>query len=146
MAANKKIRVLLVDDHYVVRVGLAASLELDPALKVVGEASSAEQALQESNTSQPDVVLADMRLPGMDGAGLSQRLRELKPEVAVLILSTYQRDDEIVRALQCGAKGYIPKTIGREALLEAVKSVHAGKTYLPPESPPVWLRKWGVRN
>ncbi|HYE31207.1 MAG TPA: response regulator transcription factor [Methylomirabilota bacterium] len=133
MSARSKIKILVVDDHFVVRVGLIASLHLEGDFSVAGEAGTVRQAVDIYQQCRPNLVLSDMRLPDGDGGKLAAELGHIDPESRVLILSTYQGDDEILRALQAGAKGYIPKTIGRDGLLQAIRTVAAGGSYLTPE-------------
>jgi len=124
------MKVMIVDDHFVVRSGLVASLELEDDLSVVAEAECGEAALELYRASMPDVVLMDLQLPGWNGIETTERLLEAEPEARILIFSTFARDDEIQAALDGGAKGYLQKTAGRDELIAALHRVAGGGTYL----------------
>lgn len=125
-------RVFLVDDHPVVRAGLAALLAGD-RVSVVGQASSGEEALAYVPTARPDVVLMDLRLgPGIDGVAATERLLALPEPPAVLILTTYDTDADIIRAVEAGAAGYLLKDAPLEAILGAVEAAARGETVLAP--------------
>jgi two-component system NarL family response regulator len=126
------ITLLVVDDHFVVRSGLAASLGLEEDLRVVAEAESGEQALELYPRHRPSLVLMDMMLTGMNGIATTEQLVASDAEARVLIFSTFARDEEVFRAVRAGAKGYLLKTAPRAELLAAVRSVAAGQRYLPP--------------
>lgn len=132
METLAKIRILIVDDHYFVRVGLAECIEMEPDMAVVAQAGNGQQAIEEYRRVCPDVLLADLLLPGMDGARLTSIVRKEFPGVRTIILSTYHGDEDIYRAFQAGAKGYLLKSMDRETLVEAIRTVHSGKTYIPP--------------
>ncbi len=125
--------LLLIDDHFVVRSGLAASLDLEDDMQVIGEAQSGEEAVGCYAKLHPDVVLMDLQLPGISGIESTATLLKAHPEARVLIFSTFARDEEIHAAMQAGALGYLQKTASREALLAAIRSVASGKTSLPEE-------------
>jgi DNA-binding NarL/FixJ family response regulator len=127
------MRVMVVDDHFVVRSGLVASLELEEGIEVVAEADSGEAALGLYAEARPDVLLMDLQLPGWNGIETGERLLELDPGARILVFSTFARDDEIQAALDGGALGYLQKTAGREELLGALRRVAAGGRYLAPE-------------
>lgn len=125
------IRVVLVDDHPIVRSGLRAVLAARPELEVVGEAASGEEALGVVAATFPDVVLADLRLgPGMDGVALTRAVAE---QTAVVILTTYDHDLDIVRAVEAGAAGYLLKDAPTDAIVAALTDAAAGRTVLSPE-------------
>lgn len=126
------MKVMIVDDHFVVRSGLVASLELEPGLTIVGEAESGEQALEIYPQNRPEVVLMDLQLPGWNGIATTERLLEIDPQARVLIFSTFARDDEIETALACGAAGYLQKTASRAELIGALREVAAGGKHLSP--------------
>src|SRR5262249_22042553 len=126
------IRVLLADDHQVVRVGLHAMLDPSPDIEVVGEAGDGAEAIALVRDLNPDVALMDLRMPKMDGVAAIARLRELAPAVAVLVLTTYDTDADIVRAIEAGATGYLLKDTTREELLHAIRSAGAGRSALAP--------------
>jgi RNA polymerase sigma factor (sigma-70 family) len=127
------LSLLLIDDHFVVRSGLVASLELEDDLKVVGEADRGEDASRLFAQTKPDVVLMDIQLPGLSGIDATAALLRAHPAARVLIFSTFARDDEIHTALKAGALGYLQKSSSREALLAAIRSVARGERSLPAE-------------
>ncbi len=126
------VRVLLVDDHPVVRDGLRGVLEGAGGFEVVGEAGDGAQALRMVGAARPDVVLMDLRMPVLDGVGATARLRAEHPGVPVLVLTTYDRDADIVRAIDAGATGYLLKDAPREELHRAVRAAARGETVLAP--------------
>jgi DNA-binding NarL/FixJ family response regulator len=127
------IRLLLIDDHFVVRSGLAASLELEDDLKVVGELDRGEAAAEAHEKLAPDAVIMDLQLPGMSGVEATRALLARQPGARVLIFSTFARDDEFLAAFRAGALGYLQKSASREALLAAIRAVARGERSLPPE-------------
>ncbi|MDT8305134.1 MAG: response regulator transcription factor [Anaerolineae bacterium] len=128
------IRVMLVDDHAVVRTGLATFLAIFDDLELVAEASSGEQALSLAGEQRPDVVLMDLVMPGMDGVTTTRKLRELYPEIRVVALTSFREEELVQAALQAGAIGYLLKDIGATALAEAVRAAHRGQATLAPEA------------
>lgn len=126
------ISLLIVDDHFVVRSGLVASLELEEDVHVVAEASDADEAVQAFQKHAPTMVLMDLQLPGASGIIATARLRECDPSARVLMFSTFARDDEVSAALAAGALGYLPKSASREELLAAIRATAQGESYLPP--------------
>jgi two-component system NarL family response regulator len=129
--AKPVIRILLVDDHYVVRTGLRAILEDEPDLSVAAEAEDGRQAVELFRVHRPDVVLMDLRMPGLDGVEATRRIREEFPQARVIMLTTYDGDQDIHRAVRAGACGYVLKDLTGSELIRAVKAVHVGKTYMP---------------
>jgi DNA-binding NarL/FixJ family response regulator len=127
-----KIRILVVDDHFFVRMGLAGSLNAEPDLRVVAEADNGTLALNLYRNHLPDVVLLDGRLPGMSGLETLVALRREFPDARVLMLSIDEGEEDVFRALQAGAAGYLPKATQLEELLRALRAIHAGGNYLPP--------------
>lgn len=127
----KPLRILVVDDHFVVRSGLVASLGMEEDLQVVGEASNAAEVLEQYRRHQPDLVLMDLRLQGGTGIEATGQLRQEFPAAHVLIFTTFEGDEDIFRALQAGAGGYLLKSSPREELLQAVRTVATGARYLP---------------
>ncbi|MFN8074803.1 MAG: response regulator transcription factor [Kineosporiaceae bacterium] len=126
------IRVLVVDDHPVVRSGLVGMLDGEDDVEVVGEAGDGEEALARLSGLAVDVVLMDLRMPRLDGAGATERIRAEHPGVRVVILTTYDTDADILRAVEAGAVGYLLKDTPRGTLVEAVRSAHRGETVLAP--------------
>jgi len=125
--------VRLVDDHFVVRSGLAASLELEDDIEVVAEANQGEEALKLYRQHRPKVVMMDLQLPGPNGIEVTRQLLEMDPDARVLIFSTFARDDEVLEALDASALGYLQKSASRDDLMNALRTVAAGKTFLPAE-------------
>ena len=130
---SELIPLLLVDDHFVVRSGLAASLDLEDDLQVAAEVDRGEAVLDAYARHRPRVVLMDLQLPGISGIEATARLCQAHPEARVLMFSTFARDDEIHAALKAGALGYLPKSGRREDLLAAIRAVAAGRKWLPPD-------------
>ena len=128
-----RIRVLLVDDHYLVRVGLANVLGFEPDIEVCAQAESGDDAVELYRDHRPDVVVMDLRMPGTDGLAALAKLRREWPGARTIILSNYTGADEIHAALQGGAVSYLPKTVGQPELLKAIRLVADGRTYVPPE-------------
>ena len=125
-------RVLLVDDHSLLRTGVANIINQEPDLEVVAEAANGRDGIDAFLVHRPDVVLMDLRMPGMEGVEAVQRIRALDPQARVVVLTTYDADEDIARALQAGAKAYILKDIAADALVTCIRDVLAGKTYLAP--------------
>lgn len=129
---TKKIRLLIVDDHFVVILGLSGLIQEEPDMALVAEASNGPQALELYRQHRPDVVLMDNRLPGQSGAETVAQLRREFPDARVLMLSVDEGEEDIHRALAAGALGYLSKNAGREELARAIRAVAAGERYLPP--------------
>src|SRR3984893_10956254 len=125
-----KIRVVLVDDHEVVRYGLHGILDAEPDMVVVGEAASGEDALRVAREVEPDVLLLDVKLAGMDGPEVCRRVLDVSPRINVVMLTSYTQEAVILRSLAAGARGYIVKDIELGALKDAIRSVHRGSTVL----------------
>ena len=130
MLTSKSIRILVVDDHFMVRMGLSASLNVEHDMEVVAEAGTGEAALEAYREISPTVVIMDVRLPGMGGTEATATLLAEFPDARVLMLSTHSGEEEVYRAMQAGARGYILKSVVREELLRAIREVHAGRRYL----------------
>jgi two-component system, NarL family, response regulator LiaR len=126
------VRVMLVDDHAMVRAGLRTFLGLQPDLEVVGEAGSGEQALALVPAVRPDIVLLDLVLPGMPGLEVVRRLRAAHPAVKVVVLTSYAGEDQVLPAVRAGVAGYLLKDVGPAELAGAVRAVHAGGASLDP--------------
>src|SRR5512141_273445 len=129
---SKKIRILIVDDHSLMRIGLATSINVEPDMAVVAEASSGEQALELFRRHRPSVVLMDLRLPGMGGEEATRKLCQEFSEAKVIVLSTFDGHEDIFRCVQAGARSYLSKSVLLEELLRAIRAVNAGESYLPP--------------
>jgi NarL family two-component system response regulator LiaR len=128
------IRVLITDDHKVVRRGLRGFLELDPALEVVGEAGNGEEAVTMAQRLEPDVVLMDLLMPVMDGIEATRQIRRQLPEVEVVALTSVLEDVSVTGAIKAGAIGYLLKTTEADELCDAIKAAAAGKVQLAPEA------------
>ena len=127
------IKLVIIDDHFVVRSGLAASLELEADLKVAAEADRGEDVLAIYAKHKPDVVLMDLQLPGISGIEATAQLLAAHPDAHVLIFSTFARDEEVHAAMRAGALGYLQKSSTRDALLAAIRDVAQGKQSLPAD-------------
>lgn len=127
------IRVLIADDHLIVREGLRLILETAEGIVLVGEATDGAEAVRLAGQVQPDVVLMDLRMPGMDGLTAIERLRDTQPHIAVVILTTYNEDELLVRGLKAGARGYLLKDTDRETLFHAIRAAARGEMLLKPE-------------
>jgi DNA-binding NarL/FixJ family response regulator len=126
------IRILLVDDQRLMREGLRILLELEPDLEIVGEAGDGQAGLDAYEALQPDVVLMDVRMPGMDGVEATWRLRERWPDARVVILTTFDDDEYVFEGLRAGAMGYLLKDVSGHDLAEAVRTVAAGGVLIQP--------------
>ncbi|HLX47381.1 MAG TPA: response regulator transcription factor [Streptosporangiaceae bacterium] len=128
-----RIRVLLADDHPVVREGLNGMLSADPGTEVVGEAGSGAEAVALARTCRPDVVLMDLRMPGGDGVEAIRRITTELPATRVMVLTTYDTDADILRAVEAGASGYLLKDTPRAVLADAIRATARGETVLAPQ-------------
>jgi len=126
------IRLVIADDHLVVRTGLRAMLAAEPDVDVIGEATTGAQAIELADRVRPDVVLMDLRMPEVDGVAATARIREQHPEVNVLVLTTYDTDADILKAIEAGATGYLLKDTTRDELFRAVRAAATGASVLAP--------------
>jgi DNA-binding NarL/FixJ family response regulator len=131
MTDQAAIRVLIVDDHPVVRFGLAAIIRLQPDMDVIGEAGSGEDACRICLEELPDVVLMDLRLPGLSGVQAIKAIRETSPTVRFIVLTTYDGDEDIRRALDAGAQAYLLKAMSHDDVTAAIRKVHLGARVIP---------------
>jgi len=131
--AKKKtsIRILIADDHTVVREGLVSLVKRKPDMVVVAEATNGREAVDLWKQHKPDIALLDLRMPELDGVGAIKEIRELNPNAHIVVLTTFDGDEDIYRAIKAGAKGYLLKDSAREALMECIRRVHAGETCIP---------------
>ena len=127
-----RARVLVVDDHSLLRTGVANIINQEIDLEVVAEAADGRAGVEAFRLYRPDVTLMDLRMPAMEGVEAVRRIRDIDPQARVIVLTTYDADEDIARALQAGAKAYILKDIAAEALIACIRDVLAGKTYLAP--------------
>ena len=130
--SSKKIRLLIAEDHTVVRDGLIAILQQEPDMEVVAETGNGLQAVELWKEKQPDVTLMDLRMPGLDGVDAVHEIRTVDPSARIIILTTYDGDEDIYRVMQAGAKSYLLKDVGREEMCRSIREVHAGKTLVSP--------------
>jgi DNA-binding NarL/FixJ family response regulator len=128
-----KIRILLVDDHIVLRMGLVTAAGGEPDMEVVAETDNGQDALKAYRLLQPDVVVLDLRMPGMNGIETIRLLRDKFGEARVLVFSNYASGEEVYQAFKAGACGFVVKDMPLERLLEAIRRVHQGEHYIPPE-------------
>lgn len=128
-----KIKVLLVDDHLVVRMGLHSMIESEPDMEVVGEGSNGEEANQLYTSKRPDLVLIDLRMPRMGGVEAIIAIRRQDPNAHILVLTTYDGDESIYQALKAGAQGYLLKDVPKDEFLLALRKVAGGEFYIPPQ-------------
>jgi len=133
-ADGDPIRVVIVDDHEMVRSGLATFLRVVRDLELVGEAATGEEAVRLCAGLQPNVVLMDMVMPGLDGVATTQAIRARCPDTRVIVLTSFPEEDLVQRALQAGATSYLLKNVGAAELAAAIRSAHAGKPTLAPEA------------
>lgn len=132
MTQSSKIKVLIVDDHTVVRAGIVALMNNEPDIQVVGEASDGLDALEKVTLLLPDIVLIDISMPGMNGIEATYRIKRQHDTMKVLVLTQYDNEEYIKRALQCGASGYLLKNSLATDLLSAIREVHAGNQFFTP--------------
>ena len=130
--ATGKVRILLVEDHPIMRIGIAALVSTYPNLEVVAQAGSGEEAIQLHQQHEPDVTLVDLRLPGISGVETISNVRKRNPAARFIVLTTYEGDEDIHQALQAGASGYVIKGMPHQTLVDAILKVHAGGRFLPP--------------
>ena len=124
--------MLVVEDHHVVRQGLVALLNVADGLEVVGEAADGVEAIAQYRKHLPDIALIDLRLPRLSGVEVIERIRMETPQARFVVLTTYDGDEDIYRALQAGARAYLLKGMTSEELIATIRAVHAGKTHIPP--------------
>ncbi|HEY3914441.1 MAG TPA: response regulator transcription factor [Verrucomicrobiae bacterium] len=130
--AKKKIRVMVVDDHFVVRMGLSGSINVEGDMAVSAEASTGEQALVTYRKDRPDIVLMDLKLPGMSGVEATKAICKEFPGASVIMLSTHDGEEDIYRSLQAGARTYLLKTAARNELIDTIRAVHSGERSISP--------------
>ena len=133
MSGSGRIRVAVFDDHTMVREGIVALLEMQADVEVVGQAGDGVEAISFWRTHRPDVALVDLRMPGKDGVAVITAIRQEFPGARFLVLTTYDGEDDISRALHAGARGYLLKGASRGALADAIRAVHAGQRYVAPD-------------
>jgi len=129
---EKKIRIMVVDDHFAIRMGLTGSINLEPDMAVEAEASNGSQAIEGFRKHQPDIVLMDLKLPGASGIEATAAICKEFPKAAIIMLSTHDGEEDIYRSLQAGARAYILKDAAREELVAAIRKVHVGERVISP--------------
>jgi two-component system, NarL family, response regulator len=132
MNKTSEIRILVVDDHPVVRFGMTAFLNAQRNMKVIGEAATGEVAVKLFRKHQPDVVLMDLRLPGMSGVDAIRAIRSEYPQSRFVVMTTYEGEEDIYQALEAGAQAYLIKCMPSEALVDAIIKVNTGLRVIPP--------------
>lgn len=132
-SAHDLIRILTVDDHPLLRKGIAALVNGEPDLKLVAEASNGKEAIEAFRSHRPDVTLMDLQMPELDGLATIEAIRREYPDARIIVLTTYQGDTQVLRALKAGARGYVLKGYVHKELLDAIRAVHAGQKRIPPE-------------
>ena len=125
------IRLLIVDDHFVVRIGLTSALNLEPDLQVIAEARNGKEAVALYQQHRPDVVVMDYQLPELNGAEATAAIRALDPDARIIILSVYKGEEDVHRAVEAGASGYLPKSAEPRELIEAIRAIRNGDRYFP---------------
>jgi NarL family two-component system response regulator YdfI len=130
---SEAIKILIADDHLIVRQGLRLILETEDGFELVGEASDGAEAVKLAGETHPDVILMDLRMPGMDGLTAIEQLAESQPGIAIVILTTFNEDELMVRGLRAGAKGFLLKDTGRAALFDSIRAAARGETLLKPD-------------
>ena len=133
MSSSTKIRILVVDDHFIVRTGLLSLINTEPTLTVIGEAADGEEAIRLFESLRPDLIVMDLRMPGTSGHEVTRRIRQMDPLARVLMLSAFEGDTDIYVALEAGACGYVLKSVTGEELIPAIQAVAAGKRWIPRE-------------
>jgi two-component system NarL family response regulator len=128
-----KIRVLVADDHQVVRVGLRAMIDAEADMEVVAEAVDGPTAVSAFAAHRPDITLLDLRMPGLSGPHVITEIRKHAPDAHVIVVTTYDADEDVFRAVQAGARGYLLKDTFTEGMLEAIRNVHAGRRLIDPQ-------------
>jgi two-component system, NarL family, response regulator len=132
LARSKQIRVIVADDHPIVREGLAALVKSQPDMQLLGEAENGRAAVQQYLRHRPDVILLDLRMPEMDGIAATRAILERAPRAKIIVLSTYRGDEDVYQALRAGAKAYLLKDSSRKELLNSIRSVHEGEVKISP--------------
>ena len=131
-ARSDVIRILIADDHTVVRDGLVALVKQEHDMDVVAEAGDGQQAVELWKMHRPDVTLMDLRMPGLDGVNAIYAIRAAEPRARIVVLTTFDGDEDIYRGMRAGAKSYLLKDVRREELFQCIREVHAGRTFVPP--------------
>lgn len=137
---SRAIRVLVVDDHPYIRIGLAASINAQGDMNVVGEAGNGEEAIQAFQDLNPDVILMDIGMPRKSGVEVVQELRAMKVRTKIVMLTMYEGDEDVYQALKAGAEGYVLKGMSHQTILDAIRTVNHGERFVPPSVAEVYAR------
>lgn len=129
---DQPIRIMIVDDHAIVRKGLGLILDAEPDMQVVAMSENGEEAVDRHRDLHPDITLMDLKMAAISGVDAVLAIRKDTPNARIIVLSTYDRDDDIYRSIRAGAMGYLVKDTPSEQILEAIRNVHAGRKYFPP--------------
>jgi DNA-binding NarL/FixJ family response regulator len=132
VSEQDKIKILVVDDHFVVRMGVSTLLNAQDDMTVVGEAANGNQGVELFRKYRPDVTLMDLRMPEMNGVAAIAAIRNEYPDARIIVLSTYDGDEDIYRAFQAGARAYLLKDMHHDELVNAIRAVHQGQRFIPP--------------
>ena len=132
MSEQNPIKILVVDDHFVVRMGVSTLVNAQDDMTVIGEAANGKQGVELFRISRPDVTLMDLRMPEMNGVAAIVAIRNEYPDARIIVLSTYDGDEDIYRAFQAGARAYLLKDMHHEELVNAIRAVHQGQRFIPP--------------
>jgi NarL family two-component system response regulator LiaR len=143
---NEKIKIVIADDHNVVRSGISAFLDVFDDFELVGEASNGREAVQLCDARHPDVVLMDLVMPEMDGAQATQLIHEKCPDIRVIVLTSFKEDNLVENALQAGAIGYLLKNVSADEIADAIRSAVAGRPTLAPEAAQVLMKAAGRKR
>ena len=133
MSESSTVRIMCVDDHPLVRKGVAAIINGEPDMELVGEASSGAEAVSKYAELKPDILLMDLRMPQMDGVEATRKIREMDPNAKIIALTSYDGDQDIYRAIEAGIRGYILKEMVHTKVVDAIRTVHSGKRLIPAE-------------
>jgi two-component system NarL family response regulator len=132
MTKSKPIQILIVDDHWVVRTGLRSLIDSQPEMGVIAEAGNGREAVDLFRRHRPDIVLMDLRMPGLSGVEATVAIRSEFPDARIIVLTTYDGDENIYRALQAGARAYVLKDVPRNEFLDDIRAVHSGQYRMSP--------------
>ena len=141
-----KIKILVVDDHAILREGIRALLSLEDDIEIVGEASEGNEAIEKARESNPDVVIMDIAMPGMDGLEATRRLKKKNPGIKVLVLTQHDNKEYVLSTVKAGAAGYVPKRAVGSELVSAIRAVHRGESFLYPSAAAALIEEYCQRT
>ena len=142
----ERIRILIADDHPVFRYGLRALLAAEPTTEVIGEATTGEEAIAKASSLQPDVILMDLNMPGINGIEATRRILEMTPHMSILVLTMFDDDDSIFAAMRAGARGYLLKGAEGEETMRAIQAVSSGEAIFSPAIARKLMQYFGARR